>query len=203
MNHGKSKAGDRSPGESASYIRGAIERIEAEGLYRSLRTVSSPQEAEFILDGRRVINFSGNNALGLATHPAVAEAARKGIECFGVGSGASRLISGNMAPHVKLEEALASFLGRDRALLFPSGYQANTGAIPVLAPAGGVILSDALNHASLVDGIRLSRAERKVYPHNDVSALKECLEKNTGMKESTVLSLSYGRIVVKPPEKLP
>jgi glycine C-acetyltransferase len=154
-------------------VRARLERIKAENLYRKLRCVASPQGAEFILEGRSVINFSGNNALGLATSPAVAEAARQGLEKYGVGSGASRLISGNMTPHEELEQALARFTSRERALYFPSGYQANTGAICALAHEGHVILSDELNHASLIDGIRLSRAERKVYPHNDVAYLEK------------------------------
>jgi len=152
-----------------------LERLRTEGLYRRLRLVDSPQEAEILLDGRRVINFSSNNTLGLAAHPALRRAAIEGIEAYGVGSGASRLISGNMSPHEALESELSRFVGREAALLFPSGYQANTGAIPVLAKAGHMILSDELNHASLIDGIRLSRAQRRVYPHNDVEALEGML----------------------------
>jgi glycine C-acetyltransferase len=137
--------------------------------------VSSPQEAEFVLNGKRVINFSGNNSLGLANHPSLKTAARAGIERYGFGAGASRLISGNMEPHEALETALAAFLDRERALFFPSGYQANTGALPALIGKEGVILSDALNHASLIDGMRLARAEILVYPHNDTAALRRML----------------------------
>ncbi len=124
-----------------------------------------------------MINFSGNNTLGLATHPALLEAARRGLDQYGLGSGASRLISGNMEPHDLLEKALSPFLDREAVLLFPSGFQANTGVIPVLAEEGTFILSDALNHASLIDGIRLSKAKAVLYPHNDVKALANALEK--------------------------
>jgi glycine C-acetyltransferase len=150
--------------------------IRSDGLFRTLRTVSTPQEAEFVLEGKSVVNFSGNNSLGLANHPALLAAARDAIDRFGVGSGASRSISGSMEPHAELEKALAGFMDSERALYFTSGYQANTGSIPVLAGSDALILSDELNHASLIDGIRLSRAERAVYAHNDVDALRRLLE---------------------------
>ncbi|MFH2001355.1 MAG: 8-amino-7-oxononanoate synthase [Planctomycetota bacterium] len=156
-------------------VNKTLEEIRAQGLYRTLRCISSAQEVEVDMDGRRVINFSGNNCLGLATHPALLEAARKGLDKYGFGSGASRLISGNMEPHERLEQELAAFTGFESALYFTSGYQANTGAIPALAGKGHLILSDALNHASLIDGIRLSRAQCRVYPHNDVQALDQAL----------------------------
>ena len=153
----------------------ALAEIAAAGLLRSTRRVDTPQGAEILLDGQRVVNFSSNNSLDLAAHPALALAAKRAIDDYGVGSGASRLISGTVAPHVQLEAELADFLGREQALLFSSGFQANTGVIPVLAGPGSVILSDALNHASIIDGIRLSRAQRRIYPHNDIAALAEML----------------------------
>ncbi len=165
-------------------IKKELDRIRGAGLYRTLRTVSTPPDAEFVLNDRKVINFSSNNSLGLASHPALRAAAKDAVDRYGVGSGASRLIAGNMEPHEKLEKEIASFMESEGALFFPSGYQANIGAIPVLADSygveitdrGGVILSDELNHASLIDGIRLARAECRIYPHNDVSALKRLLE---------------------------
>ena len=123
-------------------------------------------------------------ALGLAGDPALAAAAGAVLDVFGTGASASRLISGNTAYHEALERRAAAFLGRERALLFPSGFQANTGAIPVLAERGGrdadgpaLVLSDARNHASLIHGIRLCRAERRIFPHNDTAALRHLLEK--------------------------
>lgn len=156
-------------------IREALEAIKKDKLYRRLRCVGSPQGAEFVLDGERVINFSGNDTLGLAAHPALAEAARDCLDRFGFGSGASRLISGNMQPHEELEKALADFLDRERALYFSSGFQANTGCLPALVNEGDAVLSDELNHASLIDGIRLAKGERIVYPHNDADAVRRIL----------------------------
>lgn len=152
-----------------------LDAIRAEGLYRALRRVSSPQQAVFVLDGRRVVNFSGNNTLGLANDRTVRAAMKNALELWGVGAGASRLISGNMTPHEQFEHEAAAFVECERALFFPSGYQANTGVIPVLADEATVIVSDELNHASLIDGMRLSRAERRIYAHNDVGALEALL----------------------------
>jgi len=160
---------------SDAFALQALRVIEAAGLSRSMRRVDSSQQVEILLDGQRVLNFSSNNCLGLATHPALAAAATAAIQRYGLGSGASRLISGTMGPHLALEAELATWLGRERALLFPSGFQANTGVIPALAGPDTVILSDALNHASLIDGMRLSRAERRIFPHNDVDALAALL----------------------------
>jgi 7-keto-8-aminopelargonate synthetase-like enzyme len=156
--------------------RKALDSLEAAGRYRFMRSISTAQEAEVVLDGRKVINFSGNNSLGLANHPAIKEAARRGLERYGTGAGASRLISGNMEPHEDLERSLAAFAGTEAALFFPSGYQANTGALPALFDEDHVILTDELNHASLIDGIRLCRAERMIYPHNDIQALAAALK---------------------------
>ncbi len=160
---------------SVDRARRELERLSAAGLRRRLRRVSSSQGAEILLDGRQVLNFSSNDSLGLAAHPSLRAASKDAIDRFGVGSGSSRLIVGNMEPHEQLERGLADFLGRERALLFPSGFQANAGCIPVLADADTVILSDELNHASLIDGMRLSRAQRVVFPHNDVAALRRLL----------------------------
>jgi len=170
---------DATRGEERADPLAAIGRqlaaIRSKGLFRALRRVSSPQEAVFVLDGKRVVNFSGNNSLGLANHPALRDAVHDAVERWGVGAGASRLISGNMTPHELFERDAAAFVGSQRALFFQSGFQANTGAIPALAGKETVIVSDELNHASLIDGIRLSGAERLIYPHNDVDALRRLL----------------------------
>ena len=154
-----------------------IEALKRRGLYRSLRRVDGEQGAELVLDGRPALNFSSNNYLGLAAHPALKKAAREAIERYGCGSAASRLISGNMALYEELEEKIAKLKNTAAALVFSSGYQANAGIIPALAGEGDTILSDALNHASIIDGCRLSRAQTIVYPHCDVAFLEDALKK--------------------------
>ncbi len=155
-------------------MRSAAERLgelERAGLYRSLRTVEGPQGPKVVLDGTEVLLLCSNNYLGLADHPRVRQAAAEAAERWGAGAGASRLISGNMALHRKLERRLAEFLGAEDALLFGAGYLANTGAVAALAGRGEVVFSDELNHASLIDGCRLSRAEVFVYRHGDLEHL--------------------------------
>ncbi|MBI4750326.1 MAG: 8-amino-7-oxononanoate synthase [Acidobacteria bacterium] len=157
-----------------------LSSIRQQGRYRSLRTVSSPPEAEVIIDGERLLNFSSNNYLGLATHPRLKIAAEAATRLWGTGSTASRSICGNLELHQQLEAVLASFKGSQsslvRALLFNSGYHANTGIIPALMQDGDVIFSDALNHASIIDGSRLSRARTIVYAHRDMVDLAAKLE---------------------------
>ena len=142
------------------------------GLYRRLRMISGPQGPRVVLDGRPVLLLCSNNYLGLADHPRVRQAAADAAMRWGVGAGASRLVSGSMTIHRRLEEALAEFKGTEVALLFGSGYLANTGVIAALAGEGGFVFSDALNHASIVDGCRLARAETFVYDHADVEHLE-------------------------------
>src|SRR5438034_631850 len=146
--------------------------LEDAGLRRRLRPLASASDAEVVLDGRRVLLLSSNNYLGLTTHPAVKAAACAAIERWGCGAGASRLISGHLELHAEVEAKLAALKGTEAALLFPSGYQANVGAITALVGRGDHVYSDALNHASIVDGCRLSRASVQVYPHRDVQALE-------------------------------
>jgi glycine C-acetyltransferase len=148
---------------------------EAE-LYRTLRRVDGDQGSTLLLDGREVINFSSNNYLGIANHPALREAAKAAIDRYGCGSGASRLISGNMALHEELEAKIAEFKGTEAALVFNSGFQANTGVIPALVGPDDVVFSDALNHASIIDGCRLSRAKIVVYEHCEVGQLQRSLK---------------------------
>lgn len=161
-----------------------LEKIRAQGRYRFLRTVLSPQGAEFILDGKKVICLSSNNYLGLASHPALIQSAIDALHKYGMGAGASRLISGNMELHLKLEEKIAKFKRAERALIFNSGYHANIGVIQALVGKGDYIYSDELNHASIIDGARLSRATIRVYPHCDTQKLSQMIEedRNGGMK---------------------
>lgn len=147
-------------------------RRVSQGLQRGLRAVDGPQDAHVVVDGRRLLSLSSNNYLGLANHPALIEAAVQATREFGVGSGASRLISGSMRLHHELERRLAAFKGAEACLLFTSGYHANLGVISALVGEGDAVFSDELNHASLIDGCRLSRAAVSVYPHADVAGLE-------------------------------
>src|SRR6187399_1707610 len=149
----------------ADFIAAELQSVKDAGLYRQLRLVDGDQGPTLTLDGREVINFSSNNYLGIANHPALAQAAKQAIDRYGCGSGASRLISGNMTLHEELESRLAQFKGTEAALVFNSGFQANTGILATLAGEADVILSDQLNHASIIDGCRLSRAQTLVYAH--------------------------------------
>ena len=160
----------------SEYWRQTLEELERAGLRRRLRTVSSKSARRVTLDGEEVLNFSSNNYLGLASHPAIVEAAMAAAKRSGFGSGASRLIVGNHEEHESLEKELAEFHQCERALLFNSGYNANVGTVQSVAVAGDVIFSDALNHASIIDGCRLSRAEVVVYPHCDVASLRQRME---------------------------
>jgi 8-amino-7-oxononanoate synthase len=148
-----------------------LEELRESGLRRRLRLVEGAQGGRIQLDGEPVLLLCSNNYLGLADHPRVREAAAEAALRWGAGAGAARLISGNMAPHRQLEERLAAFKGYEAALLFGSGYLANVGVISALAGRGKVVFSDELNHASIVDGCRLARAETFVYRHGDVEHL--------------------------------
>jgi len=152
-------------------IEARLDELKALGLHRRTRLVSGPQGPHVLLDGKPVLLLCSNNYLGLADHPRVREAAADAAMRWGVGAGASRLVSGTMTIHRRLEGRLAEFKGREAALLFGSGYLANTGAISALARPGDVVFSDELNHASIIDGCRLSRAEVFVYDHGDVEHL--------------------------------
>jgi 8-amino-7-oxononanoate synthase len=154
-----------------SEVAERLEELRESGLHRRLRLIESPQGPRVLLDGRPVLLLCSNDYLGLADSAEVRDAAAQAALRWGAGAGASRLISGNMTPHRKLEERLAAFKGYEAALLFGSGYLANLGAISALARRGAVVFSDELNHASIVDGCRLARAETFVYRHGDVEHL--------------------------------
>ncbi len=158
-----------------AFLDAEIEDLKAKGLYRRLRVVQSEQRSRCVIDGREVITLSSNNYLGLNTHPRLRDAAIEAVRRFGAGSGAVRTIAGTMSLHEELERRLAEFKQVPATLTFQSGFTANTGVIPLVAPEGAVIVSDALNHASIIDGIRLTKAERKVFPHADIGALRAVL----------------------------
>jgi glycine C-acetyltransferase/8-amino-7-oxononanoate synthase len=153
-------------------IQARLSELKGLGLYRRTRLVSGPQGPNVVLDGRPVTLLCSNNYLGLADHPRVQEAAADAAMRWGVGAGSSRLVSGTMTVHSRLEQKLAAFKGTEAALLFGSGYLANLGVVGSLARAGEVVFSDELNHASIIDGCRLSRAEVFVYAHNDLDHLE-------------------------------
>ena len=162
-----------------------LARLKGAGLTRSLREVSSRQGAEVVLDGRPVLNACSNDYLGLAAHPAVIEAAKAAAETYGAGAGAARLIVGNTTAHESLAAKLERFAG-NRVTIFSSGWHANLGTLPVLAGQGDLIVSDKLNHASLIDGARLSRADVGVYPHGDVNAVDRALTRSQARRKVVV-----------------
>jgi 8-amino-7-oxononanoate synthase len=153
-----------------------LQVLQSAGLRRTLRQVHQRRAGTVLLNGERIADFASNDYLGLASDPRLARAATAVLQAEGVGAGAARLISGNHPLHEALERALARFKGCEHALLFPSGYMANIGAIPALVGPGDVIYSDSLSHASLIDGCRLSKASLRVFPHADIDALAAMLE---------------------------
>jgi 8-amino-7-oxononanoate synthase len=175
---------------SAGFFETELEQIKNAGLYRRLRCVEGDQGPTLSIDGREVINFSSNNYLGIANHPNLAAAAKEAIDRYGCGSGASRLISGNMTLHEELENRLAQFKGTEAALVFNSGFQANTGVISTLAGEGDAIFSDALNHASIIDGCRLARAKTLVYAHNDLDRLEDQLKQSASFLRKLIVTES-------------
>lgn len=163
-----------------NWIDDALAEWEAQGLRRKLVTRSGPQGARINVAGRSLLNFGANDYLGLANDPRLIIAAEDTAAREGWGAGASPLITGHTAAHAALEAQLASWLGTEAALVTPSGFAANAGTIAALVDAGDIIYSDAKNHASLIDGCRLSRARVEIYPHNDVEALGELLQRTAG-----------------------
>ncbi len=178
-----------------AFLDAELNDLRAKGLYRRLRVVESEQAARCRIDGREVITLSSNNYLGLTTHPRLRAAMIAATEELGAGSGAVRTIAGTMTIHQQLEARLAAFKQVEATLTFQSGFTANTGTVPILAGEGAVIVSDELNHASIIDGIRLTKAERKVYPHADTDALRATLREiraADGGAERTVLVITDG-----------
>jgi len=169
-------------------LREELEEIRRQGLERSLREVESEQGLWLEVDGRKILNFSSNNYLSLANDPRLKKAAAEAAEGYGAGSGASRLITGSMSLHHRLEEKLAEFKRTPAALLFNSGYQANIGILTALMSEGDEIYSDELNHASLIDGCRLSKAQVKVYRHNDMNHLRDLLARGSSAGRKLIVA---------------
>lgn len=157
------------------HLAAVLARQKAHHLYRSRHILESPQGVEVVIDGRRYLSFCSNDYLGLASHPDVIRALHHGASEYGAGSGAAHLVTGHSLPHHALEEELAAFTGRPRALLFSTGYMANLGVVAALAERGDTVFEDRLNHASLIDAGLLSQARLRRYPHADMEALERRL----------------------------
>jgi len=158
-----------------AYLDVELNDLRSQGLYRPLRVLDAEQKAHTSIDHRSVVNLSSNNYLGLTTHPRLRERAREALDTLGVGTGSVRTIAGTMAIHVELERRLAAFKKTEAAVVFQSGFTANAGTVSSLLGRDDVIVSDELNHASIIDGARLSRATIKVFPHRDVGAARSIL----------------------------
>ncbi len=163
------------PSGSLDYLKEQLAELEAQGLAQHPRTLEGEQRARTRFDGREVINLASNNYLGLAAHPRLKEAAARAAAEFGAGSGAVRTIAGTMTLHRELERRFAEFKGAEAALMFQSGFTSNAGTVAAILGREDVIVSDELNHASIIDGARLSRAEIKVFPHKDAEAADRLL----------------------------
>ena len=167
-------------------FRAELAQLDASGLRRSMREVSSRQGPHVTVGDRELLNVCSNDYLSLAGHPEVVAAARVATEIYGAGAGAARLIVGNLAPHAKLEQELKAFLGAPDVVLFSSGWHANLGTLPILAHEGDLIVSDKLNHASLIDGSRLSRADVGIYAHDDLHAVERALTRSRSRRRVIV-----------------
>lgn len=162
------------------WITQELDSLKQAGLYNRIRTIESPQGAWLVVDGKKVLNFCSNNYLGLANHPGIVAAAKKAIDRMGIGPAAVRSIAGTMSVHVELEKRLAVFKGVEAAITFQSGFTANLATIPALVGKEDMIFSDRLNHASIIDGCRLSGAKIISYEHNDPKSLEDQIRANLG-----------------------
>ncbi len=175
-------------GTGMGFLTGEINQLKEQGLHRSLRVIGSANKPVFTVDGKEVINLSSNNYLGLTTHPKLVEASVKATQWYGVGSGAVRTIAGTMTLHEELERRLAAFKHTEASLTFQSGFTANVGVLQSLLKEEDVIISDQLNHASIIDGIRLSRAPRKIFPHKDMDGLEKVLKESQDARVRLVVT---------------
>lgn len=175
-----------------AFIEKNLSELKETGLLNTIRTIQSAQGAWLVVDGKRVLNFCSNNYLDLANHPDLKKAATAAIEKYGVGPAAVRSIAGTLDLHVQLEERLAKFKGVEAVIALQSGFNANQGVIPTLTDKGDIIISDELNHASVIDGVRLSKADRGIYKHCDVADLKVQLDAAKAKKYSKILVITDG-----------
>jgi len=170
------------------YLDEALRELRRDGLYRTLRELEGEQLPRARFDGREVINLSSNNYLGLTTHPKLKEAAIQAVRTHGAGSGSVRTIAGTMKLHMELERRIAAFKKTEASVVFQSGFAANAGTVSSLLGKEDLIISDELNHASIIDGARLSRAQIRVFPHRDVEALERLLEETRDVKRRLVIT---------------
>jgi len=174
--------------DKLAFLADEIEALRGDGLYTTIRRLDGPQGAWLDVDGARVLNFCSNNYLGLADDPRMVAAAKEALDHYGIGPGAVRTIAGTMRLHEELERRLAAFKGVEAAISLQSGFTANLGTIPLLAGDGDLVVSDELNHASIVDGVRLSKAKRAIYRHADPDDLDRVLSGATGARRTLVIT---------------
>ncbi len=175
-----------------SFLQAEIDSLKTRGIFRMPRVLQGPALPRVRIDGRDIIQLSSNNYLGLTTHPRVVDAAKRAIDEFGAGPGAVRSIAGTMTLHLELERRLARFKGTEAALVFQSGYTANVGVVSTLMQEGDLIVSDELNHASIIDGCRLCKAERAIYRHLDYGHLQDILKAARSGKAEKILVVADG-----------
>jgi len=171
------------------FLQAEIDNLKKRGIYAPLRVLDSPQLAESIIDGKKVINLCSNNYLGLTNHPSLMKAEHEAIDKWGAGAGAVRPIIGTMRIHIELEERLAKFKGTESSLVFVAGIAANRGTIQALIPEPeDAAISDELNHASIIDGVRLTKAKRFIYKHNDMNSLEDVLKQAKGSRRIMIIT---------------
>ncbi|MFJ8247202.1 8-amino-7-oxononanoate synthase [Peribacillus asahii] len=170
------------------YLNQELQQIREQGLFRTLRRMDAASDPETVLEGKKILLFSSNNYLGLANDSRMKEKAIEAINQFGTGSGGSRLTTGNLSLHEQLERDIASFKGKEASLVFSSGFLANVGIISTLMKKGDVILSDSLNHASIIDGCRLSKADTVIYNHVDMNDLEKKLQSVTSYQRRLIVT---------------
>jgi len=171
-----------------TFLKEELIDLEKKGMFRRLRVVESSQSCKIDIDGKSVLNLCSNNYLGLADDERLKQAASQAIAKYGVGSGASRLVCGNMLLHQELEGKIADFKKMQKAILFSAGYMANLGIISSLVNKDDIVFSDRLNHASIIDGIILSRATLRRFPHKDIEALEQLLKGSQGFKKKLIIT---------------
>jgi len=174
--------------DKTQYLTDQINDLKAQGLFNNIRVIDSPMDAHVIIDGKKLINLCANNYLGLANHPRLKEAAKRAIDQYGIGPGAVRTIAGTMTLHEQLEQRLAQFKHAEAVVTLQSGFTANLATIPALVGKGDVIFSDELNHASIIDACRLSRATVVRYAHNDIDDLQKMIRKTTIYKRRLIVT---------------
>lgn len=179
---------DYTTTSKTEWLEQEIDSLKVQGLYNTIRTIGSPMDGRIVVDGKNVLNFCANNYLGLANHPRLREAAKKAIDTYGIGPGAVRSIAGTMTLHNQLEERLAKFKGAEAVITLQSGFTANLATIPALVSKGDVIFSDQLNHASIIDGCRLSRAQIVAYEHNNMDDLRRQIANTTEYGRRLIVS---------------